>query len=71
MTVLGAVVFGGLFGLAVLWLVLTGPYDDVVADAECEAGRSHSQRPERSNSASVSAGAAMSSPCAATHSSQK
>jgi hypothetical protein len=71
MTALGAVVFGGLFGLAVLWLLLTGPYDDVAPDDETETGWDHSQRQKRSNSASVSAGVAMSSPWATTHSSQK
>jgi hypothetical protein len=71
MTALGAVMFGGLFGLAVLWLLLTGPYDDVTRGDETENGWDHSQRPERSNSASVSAGAAVLSPWAATHSSQK
>lgn len=71
MTALGAVVFGGLFGIAVLWLLLTGPYDDGVVDSEAENGWDHPQRQERSNSASVSAGAAVSSPWAPTHSSQK
>jgi hypothetical protein len=71
MTALGAVVFGGLFGLAVLWLLLTGPDDDGAPGDEAENGWDHSQRQERSNSASVSAGAAVSSSWAATHSSQK
>jgi hypothetical protein len=71
MTALGAVVFGGLFGLAVLWLLLTGPDDDAAPGDKAENGWDHSQRQERSNSASVSAAAAVSSSWAATHSSQK
>jgi hypothetical protein len=65
MTVLGAVVFGGLLGLAVLWLMLTAP------DNEVEDAWDQSQRQERSNSASTSAGSPGSSPWALTHSSQK
>jgi hypothetical protein len=65
MTVLGAVVFGGLLGLGVLWLLLTAPDNDV------DDVWDHSQAQERSNSASVAAGSVGSSPCAATHSSQK
>ncbi|BCO33880.1 hypothetical protein JMUB5695_00347 [Mycobacterium heckeshornense] len=65
MTVLGAVVFGGLLGLAVLWLLLTAP------DGDVDDAWDHSQPPERSNSASMAAGSVKSSPCAATHSSQK
>lgn len=69
MTALGALVFGGLFGLTVLWLLLTGPYDDAAFVDEAEWD--HSQRQERSNSASASAAPVGSSPWAATHSSQK
>lgn len=56
MTVLGAVVFGGLLGLAVLWLLLTAPENEV------DNAWDHSQAPQRSLG---------SSPCAATHSPQK
>lgn len=56
MTVLGAVVFGGLLGLAVLWLLLTAPENEV------DNAWEHSQAPQRSLG---------SSPCAATHSPQK
>ncbi|MDT5047082.1 MAG: hypothetical protein QOJ56_4906 [Mycobacterium sp.] len=65
MTVLGAVVFGGLLALGVLWLLVTAPGSDV------DQARSQSQWPERSNSVSAAAGAAVSSPWALTHSSQK
>jgi hypothetical protein len=65
MTVLGAVVFGGLLALGVLWLLVTAPGN------EDEEGWGQSQRQERSNSASVAAGADVSSPWALTHSSQK
>ncbi len=65
MTVLGAVVFGGLLALGVLWLLVTAPDNDV------EDVWDHSQWQERSNPASVAAGAVGSSPWALTHSSQK
>ena len=65
MTVLGAVVFGGLLALGVLWLLVTAPGSDV------DWARSQSQWPERSNSVSAAVGAAVSSPWALTHSSQK
>ncbi len=48
MTALGAVVYGGFFLLAALWLVVTGDYD-VVDDA------GQDQPQERSNSASTPA----------------
>jgi hypothetical protein len=56
MTVLGAVVFGGLLGLAVLWLLLTAP------ESEVDDVWDHSQRQERSNSDSVAAGPVGSRP---------
>jgi hypothetical protein len=65
MTVLGAVVFGGLLALGVLWLLVTAP------GSEDDAGWDQSQRQERSNSASAALGADVSSPWALTHSSQK
>ncbi|BBY64407.1 hypothetical protein MHEL_26500 [Mycolicibacterium helvum] len=48
MTALGAVVYGGFFLLAALWLVVTGDYDAVD-----EPDQTHPQ--ERSNSASAPA----------------
>lgn len=65
MTLLGAVVFGGLLGIAVLWLLITAP------ESEAEDVWDYSQLQERSNPASVAAGPVGSSPWAATHSSQK
>ena len=65
MTLLGAVVFGGLLGIAVLWLLITAP------DNEVEDVWDHSQPQERSNAASVAAAPVGASPCASTHSSQK
>ena len=65
MTLLGAVVFGGLLGLAVLWLLVTAPANEV------EDVWDHSQLQDRSNPASVAAGSVGSSPWATTHSSQK
>jgi hypothetical protein len=65
MTVLGAVVFGGLLALGVLWLLVTAPA------AEADGAWDHSQLHERSNSASAAAAGAGSSPWALTHSSQK
>ena len=47
MTALGAVVYGGFFLLAALWLVVTGDYD---SPDDVEAG----QPQERSNSTSAS-----------------
>ena len=67
MTLLGAVVFGGLLGIAVLWLLVTAPENEV---ADVDAW-DHSQWQEPSNLVSVSAGSDGSNPCAATHSSQK
>lgn len=65
MTVLGAAVYGGFFGVAALWLAATAP----AKEADDAAGQSQWQ--DRSNSASVAAGPVGSSPCCATQSSQK
>jgi hypothetical protein len=65
MTVLGAVVFGGLLALGVLWLLVTAPGN------EDEDAWGQSQWHERSNSASAAVGKDVSSPWALTHSSQK
>jgi hypothetical protein len=64
MTVLGAVVFGGLLALGVLWLLVTAPGNDV------DQAWSRSQWSERLDSADAAAGADVSSPWALTHSSQ-
>ncbi len=64
MTLLGAIVYAGFFGLAALWLLATAP-----GGATDEAV--HSQRQVRSNSTSAAAGPVGSSPCCATQSSQK
>jgi hypothetical protein len=65
MTVLGAVVFGGLLALGVLWLLVTAP------GSEVDDAWGQSQWQERSNSASAAVGSDVSSPWALTHSSQK
>ena len=65
MTLLGAGVFGGLLGLAVLWLLVTAPENEV------EDVWDYSQLHDCSNRESVAAGSVGSSPWAATHSSQK
>lgn len=65
MTVLGAVVFGGLLVLGVLWLLVTAPAN------EAQEAWDHAQLHERSNSASATADGPGSSPWALTHSSQK
>lgn len=65
MTVLGAAVYAGFFGLAAVWLLATNP------DRYAAEDRAHSQRQVRSNSASAAAGPLGSSPCCATQSSQK
>jgi hypothetical protein len=65
MTTLGAMLYGGFFALAALWLFLTADRsEDVAAD-------DHGQAQDLSNSTSTSAGPAGSSPCLVTHSSQK
>jgi hypothetical protein len=66
MTVLGAVVFGGLLALGVLWLLVTAPGSEVD-----EGWNQSSQWQERSNSANAAVGADVSSPWVLTHSSQK
>ncbi len=50
MTLLGAVVFGGLLGIAVLWLLVTAPENDV--DGVWE----HTQWQQPADLASASAG---------------
>jgi hypothetical protein len=70
MTLLGAVVFGGLLGIAVLWLLVTAPASEGADMSDVDAW-DHSQWQEPSNFVSLSAGPDGSSPCAATHSSQK
>ncbi len=56
MTLLGAVVFGGLLGLAVLWLLVTAPENEV------EDLWDHPQWHETSDLASVSAGSVNDGP---------
>lgn len=63
MTVLGATLYAGFFGLAALWLLATGP--------EAAEQRAQVQRQDRSNSARAAVGPVGSSPCNATQSSQK
>lgn len=70
MTLLGALVFGGLLGIAVLWLLVTAPASEGT-DVWDDNAWDHSQQQEPSNLVSVSAGPDGSSPWAATHSSQK
>ena len=65
MTVLGAVVFGGLLALGVLWLLVTAPGSDV------DEAWTQSQWPERSNAVSAAAGADVSGSWALTQSSPK
>ncbi len=65
MTALGAAIYGGFFGLAALWLFLT---QDGAGD---EAADGQGQLQDRSNSTSVLADSAGSSPRLLTHSSQK
>jgi hypothetical protein len=52
MTALGAVVYGGFFLLAALWLVVTGDYDAAVDDVD---DVDQDQPQERSNSTSAPA----------------
>ncbi len=63
MTALGAAVFGGFFGVAVLWLFLTND--------ESDAAENHQWAQDRSKSASCAAGPDRLSPMLVTHSSQK
>jgi len=65
MTVLGAVVFGGVLALGVLWLLVTAPGSDI------DVAWDESQWPEQSNSVRAGAGADVSSSWVLTHSSQK
>ena len=65
MTGLGATLYCGFFALAALWLLVTS--EGPVAGDPNDQG----QRPERSNSTSTSAELEGSSPCVASHSSQK
>jgi hypothetical protein len=64
MTVLGAVVFGGLLALGVLWLLVTAPGSDV------DEAWGQSQWPGHANSVSAAPGADLSSSWVLTHSSQ-
>ena len=65
MTALGAVLYGGFFGLAALWLFLTAervePGESDLADQD--------QPADRSNSDNAADAAAVSSPCCASQSS--
>jgi hypothetical protein len=65
MTVLGAVVFGGLLALGVLWLLVTAPGSDV------DDAWGQPQRHEHSDSVSAAAGVDVSGPWFLTHSSQQ
>jgi hypothetical protein len=65
MTGLGATLYFGGFGLAAAWLYLTSER------FRASEPQDHDQRPEFSNSMSVSAGPLGSSPFSASHSSQK
>jgi hypothetical protein len=65
MTGLGAAIYGGFFVLAALWLSMTGDSDNAGGFGD------QGQRPERSNSTSVSAGPSGVSPWSATQSSLK
>ncbi len=63
MTGLGAAIYGGFFGLAALWLLLTAERD--------APGPDQSNEPVRSNSLSMAETLVGSSPCSASQSSQK
>ena len=65
MTGLGAALYFGFFGLAAVWLFATSDRFRAPDAAD------HDQLPERSNSISIAAGPLGSSPCSASHSSQK
>jgi hypothetical protein len=64
MTVLGAVVFGGLLALGVLWLLVTAPGNDV------DQAWSQSQWRERADSADPAVGVDASDASVLIHSSQ-
>lgn len=68
MTGLGASLYLGFFALAALWLFLTsdGPLSPL-----SRRSQDHGQRPDRSNSASTSAGSDGSRPWLVSHSSRK
>ena len=61
MTLLGALVFGGLLGIAVLWLLVTAPENEV------EDVWDHCQQKAPSNVAGVSAGSGNGSTAASVH----
>ena len=65
MTGLGAVLYGGFFGLAALWLLLTADRGELPPDAD------QPNDPVRSNSTSTADALVGSSSCWASHSSQK
>lgn len=59
MTLLGGAVYAGFFGLAAVWLAMTGERDEPSEPA----GPGQLQAAERSNSASAAAGPVGSIPC--------
>lgn len=60
MTVLGATLYAGFFGLAALWLFATGSEPATVAEPD------HAQRPDQLNAVGAAA-----SPCCASQSTQQ
>jgi hypothetical protein len=65
MTLLGAVVFGGLLALGVLWLLVTDP------DGDVDEAWGQAQWSQHSSSISTAAGADVSGPWVLTHSAQE
>ena len=65
MTGLGAAIYGGFFGLAALWLLLTAERAELPPDAD------QPNEPVRSNLTSTADALVGSSSCWASHSSQK
>ena len=65
MTGLGAAIYGGFFGLAALWLLLTADRAEVLQEAD------QPNAPVRSNPTNADEALVGSSPCWATQSSQK
>ena len=65
MTGLGAAIYGGFFGLAALWLFLTAERAEGAPESD------QANEPVRSNSTSKAETMVGSSPCSASHSSQK
>jgi hypothetical protein len=63
MTVLGASLYASFFGVAALWLLLTAERAEAPVDQPND--------PERSNSVNAEEVLVGSSPCSASHSSQK